>query len=235
MTLLTIVQDTALEVGVSPPAAVIGATDPQVRQLQRVAQKQATLLAKRTNWQSMVVPFEFVTVAGMVQPGALPAGYNRFSPGRVIWWVDMFRPIMGPLTPEEWAAAISRPVSPGLWGYWRMIDNDILIYPATEAGQTVRAECITREWCIHATSPVTYGDRWTTDTDTARLDEELLTLGCVWLWKSMKGLDYAEDMATYEREVEQAAARDGGMKDVNMAYSRQRWPGFNWSQTINVV
>lgn len=233
MTLLTIVQDVALEVGVPPPSAVIGSTDPQVRQLLRVAQKEALALSKRANWQSLVVPFEFTTVAGMAQPGVLPAEYSRFSPGRVIWWVEMFRPILGPLTAEEWAAAISRPLSPGLWGYWRLIGNVVHIYPGTDPGQTVRAECISKNWCMPSSGQAT--DRWSADTDTAKMDEELLTLGMIWRWKQLKGLDYAEDMATYEREVEQAAARDGGMKDINMSFTRHRWPGFNWSQTINVV
>ncbi|KGM35708.1 phage adaptor protein [Inquilinus limosus] len=235
MTLLSIVQDVALEVGVTPPTAVVGSLDLQAQQLQRIAQKEATALAQRSNWTRLIVPFEFTTVAGMPQPGALPAEMNRMSPGRVIWWVDMFRPILGPLTPEEWAAAISRPVSPGLWGYWRIIGEDLNIYPAPADGQTVRGECISSNWCIHAGTPETYGDRWTADTDTTRLDEELITLGMIWRWRQTKGLDYAEDMATYERQVEQAAARNGGMKDINMSATRYRWPGFNWSQTINVV
>ena len=234
MTLLTIVQDVALEVGVTPPQAVIGSTDIQVRQLQRIAQKEATALAKRSNWTRLIVPFEFTTVEGMPQPGALPAEMDRQSPGMVIWWVDMYRPIRGPLTPEEWAAAISRPVSPGLWGYWRIIGEDLNLYPAPAASQVVRGEVVSKNWCIHSGDPLSYSDRWTADDDTARLDEELLTLGCIWRWRQTKGLDYAEDMATYEREVEQAAARNGGMKDINMSASRYRWPGFNWSQTITV-
>ncbi|MGO4125718.1 hypothetical protein AB4Z01_15055 [Inquilinus sp. YAF38] len=235
MSLLTIVQDVALEVGVTPPSAVVGSPDLQVRQLQRIMQKEAAELAKRSNWTRLILPFEFTTVAGMPQPGALPAEMNRFSPGRAMWRIDMFRPVLGPLTPEEWAAAISRPVSPGLWGYWRVIGEDLNIYPAPAAGQTVRGEVVSANWCIHAGDPVTYGDRWTADDDTARLDEELMTLGGIWRWRQTKGLDYAEDMATYERQVEQAAARNGGMKDINMSASRARFPDFNWSQTITVA
>jgi hypothetical protein len=42
-----------------------------------------------------------------------------------------------------------------------------------------------------------FGDSFTDDADSFRLDERLLKLGMVWQWKANKGTSYAEDMGTY--------------------------------------
>jgi hypothetical protein len=39
------------------------------------------------------------------------------------------------------------------------------------------------------------------DEDTFRLSETLLRLCMMWKWKAYKGLPYAEEMATFEREL----------------------------------
>jgi hypothetical protein len=58
------------------------------------------------------------------------------------------------------------------------------------------------------------------DTDQAKLDEELVKLGIVWRWKNIKGLDYAEDFRTYEMQVANSIARDGGKRTISMDGSR---------------
>ena len=55
------------------------------------------------------------------------------------------------------------------------------------------------------------------DADTAMLDETLIQLGVRWRFLRAKGLDYAEEMASYERALEQAMARDGGSTAVTIA------------------
>ena len=41
-----------------------------------------------------------------------------------------------------------------------------------------------------------------------------MALGLTWRWLRSKGMDYAEDMSTYEREVERAASRDRGLRPL---------------------
>jgi hypothetical protein len=40
--------------------------------------------------------------------------------------------------------------------------------------------------------------------------------GLKWRWKKEKGLDYAEDLRTYETQVKDAMGRDGGKRVLNM-------------------
>jgi len=51
---------------------------------------------------------------------------------------------------------------------------------------------------------------FTSDDDGTFLDEELLILDIKWRFLAAKGLDYAEDMATAEREITKALGEDGG-------------------------
>lgn len=233
MTLLTIVRRAALRVGVQPPAQVVGNTDLQVQQLLDLAQEEAEQLAKRSNWTKLITPGVFTTVATMEQPGVLTEEFQRFSPGITMWWQEQYRPIRGPLNAQEWLAAISRPVSPALWGYWRVIGGVLNLWPIPAAGQLINWEWQSKEWCVHTTGP--NGHEWTADDDTSLTSEELIRLGVIWRWLQMKGLDYAEALRTYEIQVEQDAAQDGGMKDVQMNMPRRNWPdGFLWSQTITI-
>ena len=63
------------------------------------------------------------------------------------------------------------------------------------------------------------------DTDAFTIDERLLTLGLIWRWKAQKGMEYGEDMATYEQALSQAQARDAGSRVY-----RNRRPVFGGAQ-----
>lgn len=51
---------------------------------------------------------------------------------------------------------------------------------------------------------------FTADDNEFLLDDRLLTLGLIWRWKAQKGLDYSEDLQTYEIALAQAQVRDRG-------------------------
>jgi hypothetical protein len=53
-----------------------------------------------------------------------------------------------------------------------------------------------------------FGDSFTDDADSFRLDERLLKLGMVWQWKANKGTSYAEDMGTYSDALAVAMGHD---------------------------
>ena len=93
-------------------------------------------------------------------------------------------------------------------GRWRIIGGVLNIYPAPSAGSTYALEYVSENWC--ESSGGTGQAAWNSDTDVALISEPLISLGVIWRWLRAKGFDYAEEMSTYEREVEKAAARDRG-------------------------
>lgn len=66
----------------------------------------------------------------------------------------------------------------------------------------------------------TLTDAFTADDNEFMLDDRLLTLGLIWRWKAQKGLDYSEDMATYEIALSQAQARDKGHRRIERRVPR---------------
>jgi hypothetical protein len=106
--------------------------------------------------------------------------------------------------------------------------------PVPPAGDTYAFEYISNNWVLDATDVEKAA--FTADTDTAILDEELITLGVIWRFLKAKGFDYAEAFRTYELQVSQALARDGSKRTLNFTqqvnYGRPRYPGVqdgSWS------
>ena len=116
----------------------------------------------------------------------------------------------GPVSTQEWQWLLVHQ-SGGYAGYWRLVGGKMQIRPAPAAGQTYSLEYLSRNWIMSGGAPAA---TWATDADTARIPERLLTLGLIWRWKRSIGLDYSEEMATYEREVERACSRDRGLKPI---------------------
>jgi hypothetical protein len=55
---------------------------------------------------------------------------------------------------------------------------------------------------------------WAADTDLYNLDEECFIQGMKWRYLRAKGLDYAEEMNTYEMDCQRVVSRDGGERDL---------------------
>jgi hypothetical protein len=59
-------------------------------------------------------------------------------------------------------------------------------------------------------------------------------MGLRWRWKKEKGLDYAEDMRTYEMQIKDELGRDGGKQILQMDNLTTKRPGIsvpdgNWN------
>lgn len=52
------------------------------------------------------------------------------------------------------------------------------------------------------------------DTDEFVLDDTLITLGLVWMWREMKGLDFAGAQEAYVKALDERASKDAGSKVI---------------------
>ena len=213
MTLLTLAQAACDIIGMPRPTSVMAGADQTARTMLSLAQREGRALARRWTWTALRKQQTFTTVAQTVQTGAVPSDFDRMV-SETFWNRTDQERVVGPVTPEEWQGLVASVALP-IESAFQMRAGQIELYPVPTAGETYAYEYVSSQWCQSAGG--TGQSAWAADTDTGLLDEELTTLGLVWRFKQSRGLDYAEDMTTYEEQVLQAMARDGTRRTARLA------------------
>lgn len=213
MTLLTMIQDTCDLLSIVRPASVINSTDQQVRQLLAIANEEGEELSDAGDWQELTKVLSFITVAAQAQPAFIPADYDYWL-NNTFWNQTTRRPLIGPITPQVWEALQANLAYASIYQNWRMIGNQVYMFPAPSAGQTIAREYQSINWCQSAGA--VGQSRWLADTDTGILSESLMKSGIRWRWNAAKGFPYQEHKDLYEQKRDQMLARDGGYTTIAM-------------------
>lgn len=210
MTALTIVQSATDRLSLTRPSVVVTSTDLQVRQLFGLLLEAGNALAKRGDigWQALQNEWQFVTVGQEIQTNTpIPPDLAKFVPDSFYNRTQQ-RKIIGPLTPQQYQEQSARPQLVAPYLAYRERAGAFLMNPVPSAGDTIAYEYVSSYWARSGAGVAKA--QFTSDDDGTYLDEELLILDLKWRWKQAKGLDYAEEMATAEREIVKALAGDGG-------------------------
>lgn len=214
MSLLTIIQEVTGLLSLPQPSVVVSSTDKQVIQLYNLANEQGRDQASAYPWQALTEEANFTTVAADTQPAAIPSDLDRFVPNS-FFNRSTRRPVTGPLTPKEWQWIKAQPVYSTVYLAFRERQGTFLMAPQPPAGQSIYYEYISANWAKSASG--TPQSSFLADTDTSYLDEHLFGLGLRWRFLKAKGLEYEEDKDTYEKQLEQVIARDGGSSILQLA------------------
>jgi hypothetical protein len=216
MSLLSLIGSVCVRVGLPRPNAAFTSVDPQVQQVVELASEEGQELAARHPWQALTREATFTTVAAEVQ-GTIQGMTGpdfKYVINDTIWNRSLRRPVFGPKSPADWQNLKAQFVN-GPWNQYRIRGNQVLFTPQPGAGEDCYFEWQSSYWCV-GLSGSPYADSWGADSDTSLLDERIMALGTIWRWKAAKGLEYAEDFLKYERDVQDAMARDGGKPKLNL-------------------
>lgn len=225
MSLLTIIQDAAEDLGITAPSSVIGSADRQVVQLLSLANREGRTLRDRYDWEYKFKEATFTTVATESQGAMTTVAGSDFHHivNDTIWDRDTSEPISGPVSPQQWQSLQAFSVT-GPYFQYRIRGGLLLFEPTPAAGINCAFEYMSDAFC--ESSGGTAQSAWAADDDTGLLDESIMTQGVIWRWLQRKGLDYAEDFTEYERRVADAMARDGGKPMLRLDGGRgERQPG----------
>lgn len=219
MSLLTIIQSACDRLSLTRPSVVVTSTDLLIRQLFGIANESGLALSKRGDpgWQSLTDEWTFITTGTDAQTNTpIPPDFRDFIPDTFFNRTTV-REVTGPITSRQWQMFKARPAAGNLYLAYRERAGTFLLTgggaTAPPAGQTIAYEYISAYWAKSSANVAKA--MFTSDDDGTFLDEELLTLDIKWRWLSAKGLDYAEDMATAEREISKALGSDGGAGTLN--------------------
>lgn len=186
MTLLTIATDAADELQVTRPGSVAGSTADTSRRMLRYANAVGRDLMKEYAWQDLRREQTFTAIAGEVQTGILPSDFDRFVP-ETFWDRSSDQFLSGPIPAARWQGLKARNYSNSYRKF--MIRNDsVYAIPAFGGGESLAFEYVTNQWC--QSSGGTGQAAFAADTDTARIDEELITRGIIYKWLLSEGLPF---------------------------------------------
>lgn len=232
MSLLTLVERIADEIGFAKPASVIGSSDETAIQMLALANRGGNQLTKRGKgtggWSILQTENTFTTTNGTAQY-ALPSDFDYLIDD-TLWDRTNFWKLRGPLSPHEWQtykSGIAGSIGPRRRVRIRKNSspttnvNVAEIDPTpTTTGDTLVFEYMSLNWC--QSSIGTAQTAWAADTDTGILDEYLLEMDLKWRFLSAKGQPYAEEKREFEMELAQALARDGGSPILSMTTPTDR-------------
>ena len=209
MTCLTIIQTVCNRLGLAAPTSAVGSSDQQIANIVALCNEEGQDLAARYEWTALQTEATYTTLAAELQGvvETIAPGLNYIL-NDTIWNRTLRRPVYGPRTPQSWQQQKAFAIN-GPWSSHRIKGGSLYMFPVPSAGEDCYFEYITRNWCTDSTGVTGYSS-WDDDADIPVLSEQLIILGTIWRWKKLKGFEYAEDFATYERRVMDAMTRDGG-------------------------
>lgn len=215
-TLLEIVQDLCGRQNIPVPTTVIGTTDPQVRQMQRLLEEIGNDTASRGSWEGLTNEATLTTTATQSQGAIATIASNgfRYIKNQTIWSRTRRLPVCGPMDAQDWQAAQALVMTGPPYRY-RIRGGNLLVTPTPAASESWYFEYMSKNW-IQATGSGAFKRRFTVDTDVVLLPEDITLQGLRWVWKKEKGFDYAEDFRMFEIQVKDALGRDGGKPTLSM-------------------
>jgi hypothetical protein len=193
MTLLSICQAAADEIGITRPSAVAGNTEPEVQRLFRYANKIGNNMMKAVNWQVLRSEQTFTASNAELQSGAIPADFDRFVP-ETFWDRTNLQLVTGPVTATEWGGMKAASYTGNPKFIYR--GNEIRIMPTPSGTVSMAFEYVSNKWA--ASSGGTAQASLVLDTDVARLDEELITFGVISEFLIANGLPATGAVSQYE-------------------------------------
>lgn len=221
MSLLTIIKTSCRALSLPVPEEVVTSTDVVTQQLYYLANEEGNELSTSHDWQTLTRQHEFVTTATETQAAAVPDDWQRFLPNS-FWDRTKMRPLVGPITPQQWQAMKAYPAAQTYYISFRERDNEFLCFPTPNAGDQIDYEYVSKNWARSATDvPL---PQFQADTDETYLSERIFVLGIRWRFLKSKGIDYAQDFDTYQRELQKEQGREQGATALSIAPRRgDRW------------
>jgi hypothetical protein len=214
MSLLTMVQNASLALGLASPSTVIGNTSQQ--QMLALAQQEGQDIITRGKWRTLMRRNTFTLSTsdedqGLVNGTVVTASDFGYMLADTFWNLTTDQPIDGPINEEEEELEAATAVS-GPYQRWAIRGDRLYVYPQPTAADSASFMYVSKYYAKAAAG--TLKSSFTLDTDLCVLDESLMMLGLIWRWKRANGMDYAQEFDVYETRIAAALAYESGGRRI---------------------
>jgi hypothetical protein len=214
MTLLSIAQDAADEIGIYRPGAVASSTDPDAQKLYRLANKVGYGLMRVNAWQILTKEQTFTALGQEVQTSILPSDFDRFIP-EAFWDRSNSRLVSGPITEVQWQSLKAAEYTNSTLRRFIYRGGQVSVIPAFAGGESLAFAYVSKNWA--ASSGGTEQSKFLADTDTTVFDEDLFTAGLIYEYLKGEGLPWEMARAEYMEQFDRLIANDQPSANVMVA------------------
>jgi len=206
-TAATIINDTAVAVGLAVVTDPFGSSDPNFIRLCRLLKTVGRRLALARDWTSMVKQHGFVTVAG-TNVYDLPADFAKMI-DQTGWDRTGVLPLGGPLDPASWQYLAANDLGTTLQVHVRFWGDKIHLWPQPTAGSlTIAFEYLSRLWVMPTGQTTATADYPSASTDTILFDPYLVTAALALAWHKAKGSDTSAALADFNQAWASVSGND---------------------------
>ena len=215
MSLLTIATNALQEMsGFEVPTSFYGNANLTATLCVALANRSGKTLEKDVRWQELITEYTFSTADGTATY-ALPSDFRAFANmsqwDRTNQW-RMTGPI--PSLVYQWLkSGISVASTANKWFMVR--GSYITIYPTPSAVETIAFDYYSKSW-ITKQSDSSSVAAFTSDNDTSKIDEDLITLSLKWMFLQAKGMPYEPEYRMYEAAAESLREDNGGRSIIGL-------------------
>lgn len=230
MTVLSACQSAMVRLVGRKPTTIFGSQDQMEVEIADLATDVAVDIMKAHDWRALTT-LHTLTGDGVETEFELPSDFDRIvlaqrvtDTNNWLWGYSAVQSL------DEWMTITNSGFAAITPGWWIILAGKMQFSPAPTSGAPARLAYISNNIGRSATDAAI--SAFSKDDDSFVLEDRLLTLGLIWRWKAQKGLEYAEDMASYEAALSQNAARDKGSQAIRKGlpnrlpgtYSAWPWP-----------
>lgn len=206
MTLLTISQNIARDAKTEVPTSIIDNTQEVAKQIFQAVRLATSFLLEEWDWQVLQSENDFNSVILTVNYD-IPSDFNRLIPDTFFNSTNN-REVFIAKNPKEWRL-LNLTTGSQAKEYFRIRANQTAIYPTPTAVNAYVYEYISKN-IILATDGTTTKASWTVDSDTARIDEDLVELEARWRFLRTRGKEYEQAQIDARQMFNSITGEDGG-------------------------
>ena len=195
MTLLTIAQGLARNVGMQLPSSVVGSSAREWQEALQFANEAGEELARRVDWGKLHASVT-ITGDGTDLVHSLPSGFSRLNMGVA---VRASGGIVRPLSRGEWNTLTAVQGTPR---YFLLEGAEIRLFPYLANAATATVEYQTAYWTSAGAAA------FASDSETSLIDESLFLKALIVRWRRQKGMPYQDEEAEYEAALIDIAGFD---------------------------